>query len=181
MTGVQTCALPISTVTANPTTGTYGSPTTFTIAVTSGDATIVNGTVSLSDGTAGIGACTLTSGRCDVTTATLATGDHDLVATYATDGDFAASASATLTQTIVRNATTVVLASSVAPSVFGETVRLRATVTSTTGVPTGTIAFLDAGATIGACTLAGGVCDLTTATLAVGSHPLTATYAGDAN
>jgi autotransporter-associated beta strand protein len=75
---------------------------------------------------------------------------------------------------------TVVLTSSANPSVYGQSVNLTATVTSTGGgTPTGTVTFKDGTAEIGTVELNGsGVAVLTTNGLAVGSHPLTAVYNG---
>ena len=107
-----------------PVSAVYGALVTLSVAVdaTTGTPT---GTVTIREGATVVGSCTLSSGRCDVTTATLATGDHDLVATYATDGNFAASASATLTQTIVANGTTTTLTAIPSASSFGQTVRFQ--------------------------------------------------------
>jgi hypothetical protein len=68
----------------------------------------------------------------------------------------------------------------------GETVTYTATVTATSGTPTGTVAFSDGGSTIGACAAvqvgSGGVaqCQQTYATPNV-QHTITASYSGDAN
>jgi arabinogalactan endo-1,4-beta-galactosidase len=80
-------------------------------------------------------------------------------------------------------ATTTVL-SSPATSVIGISVTLSATVTGTAGTPTptGQVAFLDGSTTLGNGTLSSSdVATFTTSSLAVGSHNLTANYAGDAN
>jgi Bacterial Ig-like domain (group 3) len=77
--------------------------------------------------------------------------------------------------------TTASLGSSLDPAVGGQSVTLTATVTSAAGgSPTGAVRFLDNGVQIGSGMLdgAGGV-ELTSASLAVGSHTLTADYAGD--
>jgi len=70
------------------------------------------------------------------------------------------------------------------PSVFGQTVTLTATVGSSVngaGTPSGVVSF-----TIGAMSpltssLANGIATLITATLPVGTYPITATYGGDSN
>ena len=79
--------------------------------------------------------------------------------------------------------TTTVLAASPNPATVGQTVTLTATVTSTTaGTITGTVTFLDNGVSIGTGSVgANGVAALQTATLTQGSHPITASYGGDAN
>jgi uncharacterized delta-60 repeat protein len=80
--------------------------------------------------------------------------------------------------------TTTALASSLNPSGKGQSVTFTATVTSTSGTPTGTVAFKDGGSTItdcGAKALSGGHATCTTASLASGKHDITAQYSGDAN
>jgi hypothetical protein len=79
-------------------------------------------------------------------------------------------------------AATTTLASSANPSASGQSVTFTATVSGTTGTPTGTVAFTNAGATIpgcGAVTLAAGTAACTTSGLVAGSRPITATYSGD--
>ena len=76
--------------------------------------------------------------------------------------------------------TTTALASNNNPSTFGASVTLTATVTPIPPVG-GTVTFLDNGSSIGAGTTdGGGIATLATSTLAVGSHPLTARFEGDA-
>jgi hypothetical protein len=78
--------------------------------------------------------------------------------------------------------TTASVATSVNPSVFGQTVTFTATVTSGSGsgTPTGTVTFLDGTTTLGTATLnAQGQAVFTTALLGVGSHGITALYSGD--
>jgi hypothetical protein len=69
------------------------------------------------------------------------------------------------------------------PAVFGQSITLTATVIATggeVGTPTGTVNFLDGVTTIGSGTLnASGQATFTTSGLSVGSHSITAAYAGD--
>jgi len=72
------------------------------------------------------------------------------------------------------------LASSSNPSNYGTSVTFRATVTSTGGVPVGTVTFTE-GATVLASNVAlnaDGQAAFSTATLAAGSHAITATFTG---
>jgi hypothetical protein len=85
----------------------------------------------------------------------------------------------TLTVTAIGSATA--LTSSNNPSLFGVPITLKATVSGSSGVATGTVTFKDGTATIGTGTLSAGAATLTTSTLAVGSHSLTAVYGGDGN
>jgi hypothetical protein len=79
--------------------------------------------------------------------------------------------------------TTTTLTSSVATSVYGQTVTLTATVAPTSGggAPTGTVTFWDGATMLGTVALdATGVASFSTVLLGVGGHNLTAVYNGDA-
>jgi hypothetical protein len=81
-------------------------------------------------------------------------------------------------------ATSITLTSSMNPSTLGQTVTFTATVipSAESGLPTGTVTFKDGAATIGSATLNGaGQATLSIATLAGGSHSITAIYGGDSN
>jgi hypothetical protein len=79
----------------------------------------------------------------------------------------------------------VALASSANPSVSAAPVTFTATVTAAgrgvRTVPTGTVTFYDGGNALGSGTLSGGQTTITTSSLTVGSHSITATYAGDSS
>jgi YVTN family beta-propeller protein len=76
--------------------------------------------------------------------------------------------------------TSVTLASSLNPSLFGQSVTFTATVNPSVG-PTGTITFFDASTALATVGLASGMATYTTSSLAVGTHPMTAAYSGDDN
>lgn len=79
--------------------------------------------------------------------------------------------------------TTTKLMSSTNPSSFNQPVTFTATVTShSSGTPTGTVTFMNGATTLGAVNLnSSAQAMLMTATLPVGSNPITATYSGDSN
>jgi hypothetical protein len=79
--------------------------------------------------------------------------------------------------------TTTKMASSANPSTFGQSVTFTATVTSGfKGTPTGTVNLFDGTTNLGTPGLdSSGVATLTTASLAVGTHSITAKYSGDGN
>jgi hypothetical protein len=84
----------------------------------------------------------------------------------------------------VTTPTNTALTASAATITLGQSVTFTATVTpqSGTGVPTGTVTFLDGTTSLGTGTLNGsGVATLITSALARGAHSVTANYAGDAN
>ena len=113
------------------------------------------------------------------TTTTLAVGMHSLTASYSGDGLDMPSNSPVLNQTVNIGAATTTLVSSLNPSMFGQSVTLTATVSSTAA--TGTVAFKDGANTLGMGNVSNGMATFTTSALAVGQHSLTAIYSGDAN
>src|SRR6266581_2175518 len=173
----------IVTSSANP--SVFGQSVTLTAAVT-GSTTVSNpsGTVTFLDGTVTLGTGTLSGGTATFTISVLAVGSHSITASYGGDTNFTGSTSAVLTQTVNKDSNTVSVASSVNPSVFGQSVTFTATVTVVApgaSSPSGTVTFLDGTVTLGTGTLSAGSATFTTSTLAVGSHSITASYGGDAN
>ena len=127
---------------------------------------------------------TLSAGKATLTTGVLAVGPHALTVGYLGDGNVAPSTSSAVTETISQATTTTSLTSSANPSVTGRAVTFTAKVSVVApgaGTPTGSVTFMD-----GATPLATVMLDatrqatLTTSTLAVGAHPITAVYGGDA-
>jgi hypothetical protein len=84
-------------------------------------------------------------------------------------------------------ATTVQLASSVNPSVSGQSVTFTASIAVVapgTGSPTGTVTFKDNGTAIGTCSaqaVSSSAASCTIGSLSPGTHPITAVYNGDAS
>ncbi len=79
-------------------------------------------------------------------------------------------------------ATTTAVTSSANPSVFGQPVTLTATVTSGAGTPNGNVQFFDGATQIGSLILDGsGQAQMTVSALSVGSHTITAQYAGSSS
>lgn len=80
-------------------------------------------------------------------------------------------------------AATVVIGSNPSPSARGGQVTITASVSNADGTTlgTGTVVFKDAGTSIGEAPLVDGVATLTTNTLTLGDHTLSAEYAGDVN
>jgi Autotransporter beta-domain/Bacterial Ig-like domain (group 3)/Putative Ig domain/IPT/TIG domain len=75
-------------------------------------------------------------------------------------------------------ATTTALISSLNPSRLQDSVMFTATVTSTGGVPTGTVTFHDGASILGTSALTAGVATLITTSLSVGTHAITASFGG---
>ena len=148
------------------TTKTAGS---FTASINWGDGTAPSAGTIAANGTAGFNV----------------TGTH----TYAAPGNFNVDVQVadsnnnfakTRSTATVKAATTTAVTSSVNPSDFGQSVTFTATVTSGAGTPTGSVQFKDNGTNLGAAVnLNGsGVATVSTSTLTVGTHTITAEYGG---
>ena len=114
----------------------------------------------------------------------LAVGAHSIVANYTSDSTNFLASSGSANQQVDMASTMTGLASSASPSVFGQAITLTATVAAIApgaGTATGTVTFTDGAATLTSTSLTGGHATFNTAGLAVGTHSLTATYAGDGN
>src|SRR5207253_1059949 len=115
------------------------------------------------------------------------TGSFGFNAVYSGDANNNRATSACEPLTVQKASTTTIVASSVNPSVFGQSVIFTATVTVVSpgaGSPSGTVNFLDGATMIGSGTLSSTApfrATFTTSTLAVGAHSITASYAGNAN
>jgi len=177
-----------TTVVASPNPSVFGQPVTLTAttsAVSPGTGT-PTGTASFFDGATLLGTAMLNAaGQAAFTTSTLALGTHSITAVYAGDANFTGSTSPAVSPVVNKAASTTTVASSPNPSVFGQSVTLTATATAVSpgaGTPTGTASFFDGATLLGTATLnAAGQASFTTSTLAVGTHSITAVYAGDAN
>ncbi|MGC8641029.1 MAG: beta strand repeat-containing protein [Isosphaeraceae bacterium] len=174
------------TSSANP--SIFGQSVTLTATVTataSGGGT-PSGTVDFMEGTTQIGTGTLDStGAATFTTTTLGVGSHSLTAVYKGDTNYTGGTSSTLTQTVNAASTTTTVTSSANPSGVGQAVTFTATVAAqspSSGAPTGTVTFMEGTTSLGTGTLSttSGVttATLSTAALALGTHSITAIYAG---
>ncbi|WP_413809541.1 beta strand repeat-containing protein [Streptomyces sp. OE57] len=122
------------------------------------------------------------SGQACVTTAAIPVGPHAVTATYGGNGNVSGS-TGTGSVTVGQGASTTTLTISPASPVCGETVTLCAQVTvspPSTCTPTGTVTFTIAGGPtlIGTLNASGQAC-VTTGAIPVGTHAVTATYAGN--
>jgi hypothetical protein len=160
---------------------TYGTAVTFTATVSSGVG-MPTGAVTFNDGTTTIGTSALSNGTASFTTAALSGGAHSITASYAGSVNFASSTSSALGQTVNPRTTATALASSANPSSYHQSVTFTAKVSSSAGVPQGTVTFKDGGVTLGTGVLNGSaVATLATNALTVGAHSVSAVYSGSAN
>jgi hypothetical protein len=105
--------------------------------------------------------------------------DHDIVAVYGGTPGFKPSASAVLTQTVEKAATTTTLTSTPNPSSYGEAVTFTTTVTSNGGTPDGVVRFKQGAKTLGAATLSGGAASLSFSSMFANDHAIVAFYGGN--
>ena len=107
-------------------------------------------------------------------------GLHTLTATYAGDASNQGSTSAPVAQSIILASTAATLTSNLTLSPLGGSITLTAALTSSGGIPTGSVQVLDGSTSLGLANLnPAGVATLTTSSLTLGLHALSVTYAGD--
>ncbi len=175
-----------TTVTSSLNPSPFGQGVTFTAtasAVAPGAGTPM-GTMTFYDGSTPLGVVPLdASGRADFTMSLLAIGTHSVTAQYSGDLNFSGSTSAALSQTVNKAVSISVIASSVNPSVFGQSVTVTATVGGPAqglDTPTGTVTFYDGAISLASVPLNGlGIASFTATALTVGNHDLMVKYNGD--
>jgi hypothetical protein len=172
-----------ATLAATPIPGIAGLPValTATVKIVAGAATIT-GTVTFTDGTTNLGAVPLTAAGTATINPMLAPGTHTIVATYSGDTNDDTSASSPLAVPVIQATTATAVTSTPNPSLVLYPVTFTAKVKGNGATPTGTVNFLADGKAMGSSTLdATGTATFTYSALAVGTHSVTAVYAGDAN
>ncbi|MGB6736004.1 MAG: Ig-like domain repeat protein, partial [Candidatus Sulfotelmatobacter sp.] len=165
-------ASPTVTLASSSNPSAYGSSVTFTATLS---ITTATGTVTFKNGSTTLGTGTVSGGQATYSTSSLAVGSDSITASYGGDSNDNSSTSSTLTQ-VVEQASSVALASSVNPSLYGAAVTFTATVTPSAA--TGTVTFYDGSTALGAVTISSGVATYGTSTLASGSNSITAVYGG---
>ncbi len=169
-----------TTVTAVSGSGVYNQTATLRATLGSLSSTLSGKTLSFTlNGTPVGSAVTNSSGVATLTNVNITgmnAGSYfsSIIASFAGDVFYGNSSSAG-TLTISKAPASTTLATSVTPSDFGQSVTFTATVTSTSGTPTGTVTFRVDGSSIGSGTLnASGVGTIATSTMATGTHTITA-------
>jgi hypothetical protein len=138
----------------------------------------VSGPVTFSDGGTVIGTAPVVGGVATITVTTLPVGSDPITASTPGDVNNNPATSPATIVTVGKGTPTIALASSVNPSTYGQPVTFTASVT--TGA-TGAVTFMDGATALGTRTLTNGQASITVSTLAVGTHPITASYAGDSS
>jgi hypothetical protein len=139
------------------------------------------GTMSLLDGTRVIGTDTISgSGSFSFATSQLAIGTHTMTARYSGDANNAAVTSAVTAATVRQANSATALTASGNPVTEGNPLTLIAKVTSNSPNASGSVTFLDGSTVLGTVSLAAnGSASFTTSAPGLGTHTLTALYAGD--
>ncbi len=177
-----------TTISSSTQTTTFGTVVTFTahVAAVGGTGTPTGSVQFFNNGsTTPLGTGTVdSSGDATLNTAALPIDTNHITADYTGDAGFApstttAAATVTVSKALTATALTVVPTT----SVFGQSVALKATVTSTTsglGTPTGTVEFLNGTTEIETVRMdSTGVATLNTSSLPVGSDVISAIYESD--
>jgi hypothetical protein len=159
-----------------------GQSVTFTTTLASTNhGAVPTGTITYEDGSTVLAVVNLVAGKASYTTSTLTQANHFITALYSGDTNYAAGS--TMLVESVRFGTTIGLTSSLNPSTFGQAVTFTATVTAVppgTATPTGRVYFLDGTLELGfGIVNTSGQATLTSSTLSVGTHNISAVYAGD--
>ena len=162
----------------------YHQQVVLSASVSTGTGTL-GGTITFMDGSTTLGQPNVTASgttaSATFTTSALSVGPHHLTAIYNGDGVHGTSTSSALTENI-EQPTSVAVTSSEHPSVFGDSVTFTATVTPAADggtPPTGTVIFYSGTTVLGSQTMTGTTATITTSSLAIGTHSITADYGGD--
>jgi large repetitive protein len=171
------------TVSSNP--ADFGQTVTLASTVT-GNGGTPTGSVNFVDVTASGSAILKTvplspAGAAAFSLSTLGNGSHSLTAVYSGDTNDGKSTSNATSLKVLQTVSLAVSTPSQNPSNARADVHFVATLTPLQGIqPTGSITFLDGANILGAGMINGTGATFDTATLAVGTHHITASYAGDA-
>jgi len=174
---VEPGALPNATVGASysETVSASGGSGTYTYAVTGG---ALPAGLSLNSAT---GALTGTATTVGVATFVITATD---TTTTGPGAPYAGSETYSLivgTAPVNQVATSTALTASSNPAILQSSIVFTATVSATSGAPTGSVTFRDGNTLLGSGTLSGRVATFSTSSLAAGPHSITASYAGDSN
>jgi hypothetical protein len=177
-------ALTTTVLTESLSSSAVGQSVTLTakVATKSGKPT---GTVTFRSGSTTVGTASLNSSQsATVAVTTLAVGTDALTATYGGTSSFAGSTSPKVSHVVTAALTKTSITESTSSSLLGQTVNVTVTVADVSpavGTPSGTVTLYDGKTALGTQTLSGGKYTGSLPVLFVGSHSLSAVYAGSTN
>lgn len=189
----NSASTPVVALTSSRNPSNTGQTVSFTANV-SMSAGPVEGNVEFWDGGLLLGTSAISAGRATFTTTTLANGSHAMTARYSGSASAPPSISNVLVQAVggagwKDRTSTASLAASSNPSTLGSSVTFTATISGSSGTPTGRVLFMVNGSVIGdpagvpVTTVSSGTvtAELPVPNLAHGVHKVTIAYLGDAN
>ena len=148
----------------------------------SGSVATPQGAIHLLDGASLLTSITLASGAATIPLPSLTAGTHTLIVTYAGDGVNPTATSAPVALNIAQAQSKTTLQPLTQASYSGLPLLLAANLaSSTTGIPTGEVDFLDGATLVAKATAINGLATATYFSPSQGSHNLTASYLGDTN
>src|SRR4029079_8189657 len=169
------------TVVTSPEPSGLNAPMTFIASVSAAAPAAGNpgGSVRFFDGATPIGTAPLAGGTAMLSTAGLDAGVRTIEARYDGDDSFEPGTDRRCPGVRAASQTpSVAVSSSRNPSSSGQGLTLTATVTMSAGAVNGLVEFYDGAALLGSSTISAGRATFPTASLAVGSHAITARYTG---
>jgi len=161
---------------ATPSAVTYGTSLASALdasAILSGST--IAGTYSYKAAAAGSSSAAVNS------TTVLPAGSYSLSVTFTPANTSYQTATGSTTLTVAQASPALSLAASTSTPVLDNPITFTATVTSSAGAPTGSVSFFDGSTALGSGTVSSGVATFTTSSLTIGTHTITAVYAGDNN
>ena len=168
-------------ITAAPNPGVAFGVIGFSATVTSSTGLVPDGTVVFSANGNQIGTVVLQAGHVSMTTSTLPAGTYTVFAAYAGNATFAAASSTPITLVLAQAPSQTILASSLNPAPAAMSITFSATTTAGSIVPSGSLQFLDGTTPMGSPVPLSpqGIATYTTTNLSLGTHPITAAFAGN--
>jgi RHS repeat-associated protein len=153
-----------------------GDPATLTATVSGGSP---SGTVVFADGSVTLGSATLSGGQASISPIFYNVGARSLTATYWGDTSDASSTSVPVALTVTQRTSATGLTSALATANQSQPIPLTAAVSGAN--PGGTVSFREGSTTLGTANVVNGAAVFNASFTVLGSHTITASYAGDAN
>jgi len=170
-------------LTSSPNPSNVGQSVTLTATVHPMFQNAISGSVIFADGANSLGSSPVdASGVSTLATSFNAAGAHSLLAVYSGNSTLVGGSSARISQQVKTASASVALTSSGNPTVFGQGVSFTITVTGagSGAAPTGSVNLLDGASIISVGLVDGsGKLVISTSSLSIGTHTLTAQYSGD--